>query len=73
MASRSRSGFCRGCAPPGPVEEIVCARCGDGPLVAGELIVMDLQVSAALDAWLVGEGWRLGGPVCPGCVREVSR
>ena len=45
--------FCRGCVPAGPVAEIVCVRCGDGPLLAGALTAMDLQVAAAVDAWLV--------------------
>lgn len=65
--------FCRGCAPGGPVEEIACARCGDGPLLAGELTDLDLEVTAAVDAWLADAGWRLAGPVCPGCVAEVAR
>jgi len=41
-------GFCRGCAPRGPVDEIACARCGPGPLLAGELTAMNLQVSAVV-------------------------
>ncbi|WP_224400944.1 hypothetical protein [Pseudonocardia sp. ICBG1034] len=65
--------FCRGCAPDGPVDEVVCARCGDGPLLAGELTNLDLEVTAAIDAWLVETGWRLAGPVCPGCVVDMSR
>lgn len=65
--------FCRGCAPAGPVEEIACARCGDGPLLAGELTDLDLGVTAAVDGWLAEAGWRLAGPVCPGCVGEMSR
>ena len=65
--------FCRGCAPSGPVDEVVCARCGDGPLLAGDLTAMDLQVTAAVDAWLADAGWRLAGPVCPTCVGEVAR
>jgi len=35
--------------------------------------VLDLQVTAALDAWLARAGWRLAGPVCPDCVRELAR
>lgn len=65
--------FCRECAPSGPVDEVVCARCGDGPLLAGDLTAMDLQVTAAVDAWLATAGWRLAGPVCPTCVGEVAR
>lgn len=29
--------FCRGCTPPGPVADVACARCGDGPLLSGDL------------------------------------
>jgi hypothetical protein len=66
--------FCRACAPAGgPVDEVLCARCGDGPLLAGELTEMDLQATAAVDGWLVEHGWRLSGPVCPDCVAEVFR
>ncbi len=65
--------FCRGCAPGGAVDEIICVRCGDGPLLAGELTAMDLEVTAAVDAWLAAAGWRLAGPVCPGCATEVTR
>lgn len=65
--------FCYGCAPRGPVEEVVCVRCGDGPLLSGELTAMDLQVTAAVDGWLAEAGWRLVGPVCPDCVGELGR
>lgn len=65
--------FCRGCAPSGPLAEVVCTRCGDGPLLAGELPVIDPQVTAAVDGWLEQAGWRLAGPVCPGCMGELSR
>lgn len=72
-AAAAARRFCRGCAPRGPVDEVVCARCGDGPLLTGDLTGMDLEVSALVDAWLAEAGWRLAGPVCPGCVVEVSR
>ena len=68
----SRS-FCRGCAPGGAVDEITCTRCGDGPLLAGGLTAMDLEVTAAVDGWLLEAGWWLAGPVCPPCVDEVGR
>lgn len=64
--------FCRGCAPSGPVAEVVCRRCGDGPLLAGALAVMDLPVTAAVDAWLEREGWRTAEPWCPDCVGESA-
>lgn len=65
--------FCRACAPPGRVEEIACARCGDGPLLARELTHLNLEVTAAIDTWLTDAGWRLVGPVCPSCLAEVAR
>ncbi len=46
--------------PRGPVDEVACARCGDGPLLAGELTAMNLQVTAAGPAASSGPGggWR---------------
>jgi len=46
--------FCQACAPRGSVDEIACVRCGDGPLVAGELTVMDLQALLVRGAGLAG-------------------
>jgi len=53
---------CRHCQPHGPVVDIACAVCGDGPILAGDL------ATAATDAgtppepvqqWLAADGWRL--------------
>jgi len=53
---------CRHCQPHGPVVDIACAVCGDGPILAGDL------ATAAIDAgtppepvqqWLGADGWRL--------------
>lgn len=65
--------FCFGCAPGAPIDDVACVRCGDGPLLAGELTAMTLEASLAVDVWLSARGWRLTGPVCPGCVGELSR
>lgn len=65
--------FCRGCVPAGPVDEVICVRCGDGPLLGGALAAGTEEASAVVHDWLGGAGWRLSGPVCPGCVREVAR
>ncbi len=60
--------FCRACAPRGPIAEVACAACGDGPLLAGDLAAAaDLATTAAIDAWLVETGWRPAGPWCPDC------
>jgi len=53
---------CRHCQPHGPVLDIACAMCGDGPILAGDL------ATAAIDAgpppkpvqqWLAADGWQL--------------
>lgn len=65
--------FCRGCVPPGPVDELVCVRCGDGPLLAGALAAGDEAATVVVQAWMTEAGWRISGPVCPDCVRELVR
>ena len=64
--------FCQGCAPVGPVDGIECAVCGDGPLLAGELVTPDLIDSAAIDTWLRETGWLPSGPCCPKCTTTRS-
>ncbi len=53
---------CRHCQPHGPVLDLACAVCGDGPILAGDL------ATAAIDAgpppkpvqqWLAADGWQL--------------
>ena len=53
---------CRRCQPHGPVLDLACAMCGDGPILAGAL------ATAAIDAgpppkpvqqWLAADGWQL--------------
>ena len=65
--------FCRACIPPGPVDEVVCVRCGDGPLLSGELAGADTRGAAVVQGWLAGAGWRLSGPVCPDCIGGLGR
>jgi len=60
---------CRRCQPHGPVLDIACAVCGDGPILAGAL------ATAAIDAgitpepvqqWLAADGWQLSRELlCP--------
>lgn len=52
---------------------MVCVRCGDGPLLAGELAGDGEQMPVAVQGWLSAAGWELSGPVCPGCVGELAR
>ncbi|MCO7192171.1 hypothetical protein [Pseudonocardia sp. McavD-2-B] len=68
--------FCRGCVPAGPVADLACVRCGDGPLLGGELAAAadgDDRISPMVQAWMSSAGWRLSGPVCPDCVGELAR
>lgn len=66
--------FCRGCAPSGRVTDVACVRCADGPLLAGSLAAGDEAATAVVvHGWMSAAGWRLSGPVCPGCVGELSR
>lgn len=63
-------GFCHECVPSGPVSEVVCGYCGDGPLLAGALAGADPAVAG----WLVAEGWALDPAVtCPACRRAFHR
>lgn len=55
---------CRRCAPTGPVTEIACRICSDGPLLTGGL------AGPALHAWLHTRGWQPGPTpswTCPDC------
>ncbi|ANY10782.1 hypothetical protein [Pseudonocardia sp. HH130630-07] len=68
--------FCRACAPTGPVADLACVRCGDGPLSGADLAAADTgdgRTSTMLQAWMSSTGWRLSGPVCPDCVGELAR
>ena len=65
--------FCRGCAPTGRVADVVCVRCEDGPLLAGDLADVDERMPVAVQGWLSAAGWELSGPVCPDCVGELGR
>ena len=59
--------FCRACRPRGPVEEVACPNCGDGPLLSGVFAdPVDLFTVAALQEWLDDTGWTHGG-ICPEC------
>lgn len=65
--------FCRSCAPSGPVADVECVRCGDGPLLAGDLAGADVEATTLVQGWMSAAGWRLSGPVCPDCVGELAR
>jgi hypothetical protein len=68
--------FCRACVPAGPVTEVACEVCADGPLLAGELATGTAR--PVVEEWLVGQGWRRratagdGVVLCPGCAPVAS-
>ncbi|MDT7596730.1 MAG: hypothetical protein QOJ06_2276 [Pseudonocardiales bacterium] len=70
--------FCRACAPVGPVGDVACTVCADGPLLAGKLA--SGTAGDVVDTWLDEHGWRLtagaggeaGALLCPGCARFAA-
>lgn len=59
---------CARCQPHQRLATLDCARCGDGPLLVGELSEFgaDGLPAAPVRAWLLGRGWRLDPrPLCP--------
>ena len=59
---------CRTCQPHGPVVDVECARCGDGPIITGALAQDSAPGSVAYPArrWLVAAGWATAPElVCP--------
>lgn len=52
---------CTGCQPRGPVAALVCAACGDGPLLTGNFAVQfdagGIGVVEPVRAWLADHGW----------------
>jgi hypothetical protein len=67
-------GFCHGCVPSGPVSEVVCGYCGDGPLLAGSLAGADPIADPAVAGWLAAQGWALDPAVmCPSCRHAFHR
>lgn len=67
-------GFCHGCVPSGPVSEVLCGYCGDGPLLAGALAGADPATDPVVAGWLDAEGWQLEPTlICPPCRRAFHR
>jgi len=53
---------CRRCQPHGPVVDIACAVCGDGPILAGDLATAATDAGTPpkpLQQWLAADGWQL--------------
>lgn len=63
--------YCRTCPPPGPITDLTCRLCGDGPLLVGDLAAgPDGGLPADARTWLTTTGWHLSnptGPSCPDC------
>lgn len=59
--------FCVGCAPRGPVLNVECQGCGDGPLVCAA----GPDLPGPVVAWLSAAGWLLDEPVA--CARCAAR
>lgn len=57
------------------VTDVVCVRCGEGPLLAGDAADAAEQTPppAPVLGWLSAAGWELSGLVCPDCVGELAR
>lgn len=55
--------FCRRCAPTGPIVDLTCLRCGDGPLLVGDIA----EHPHRADPLLTAAGWQLTDPLCPSC------
>ncbi len=52
---------CRHCQPHGPVLDIACAVCGDGPILTGDLAtaVDTGPPPKPVQQWLAADGWQL--------------
>jgi len=53
---------CRRCQPHGPVVDIACAVCGDGPILAGDLATAAIDASTPpepVQQCLSADGWQL--------------
>jgi hypothetical protein len=59
---------CRTCHPRGPVVDVECTHCGDGPIITGALAEDSTPGSVAYPArrWLLAAGWTTAPElVCP--------
>ncbi|WP_145984179.1 MULTISPECIES: hypothetical protein [unclassified Pseudonocardia] len=60
--------YCRACPPTGPITDLTCTRCGDGPLLTGTLAAgPDGDIPSPARQWLTTNGWCLDSQVCPDC------
>ena len=60
--------YCRACPPTGPITDLTCTRCGDGPLLTGDLATGPTgDIPSPARQWLTANGWCLDSQVCPDC------
>ncbi|KAA2247177.1 Hin recombinase [Solihabitans fulvus] len=65
---------CTACAPTGPVIDLACDTCGDGPLLCYAARSPSLSdLLAAARRWLCALGWQATGRclTCPACRRAA--
>ena len=57
---------CVVCQPHGPVIDVSCSCCGDGPLITGQPPGLGDRLAAPALDWMHSRGWRLHPrPLCP--------
>ena len=57
---------CVACQPHGPVIDVSCSCCGNGPLITGQPPELGDQLAAPALDWLHARGWQLQPrPLCP--------
>jgi len=58
---------CVACQPHGPVIDVSCSCCGNGPLITGQPPEPGDQLAQPALDWLHARGWQLHPqPLCPG-------
>jgi hypothetical protein len=57
---------CVVCQPHGPVIDVSCSCCGNGPLITGQPPELGAQLAASALDWMHSRGWQLHPqPLCP--------
>ena len=57
---------CVVCQPHGPVIDVSCSCCGNGPLITGQPPELGAQLAAPALDWMHSRGWQLHPqPLCP--------
>jgi hypothetical protein len=58
--------YCVACQPHGPVIDVSCSCCGNGPLITGQPPGLGDQLAAPALDWMHSRGWQLHPqPLCP--------